>query len=65
MIPYDEKKIAEKTGFPVDTVVVAFGLFRKLGLIFYGQDGSIVLPDVPDITGSETNDAIRQRRCTT
>lgn len=63
MIPYDEKKIAEKTGFPVDTVVVAFGLFRKLGLIFYGQDGSIVLPDVPDITGSETNDAIRQRRC--
>lgn len=62
MIPYDEKKIAEKTGFPVDTVVVAFGLFRKLGLIFYDQDGSIVLPEVTQIVGSETDDAARKRR---
>ena len=62
MIPYDEKKIAEKTGFSVDTVVVAFGLFRKLGLVFYNSDGSLVLPAVPDLVGSETDAAERQRR---
>lgn len=62
MIPYDEKKIAEKTGFPVDTVVVAFGLFRKLGLIFYDQDGSIVLPEVQGVVGSECESAARVRK---
>lgn len=62
MIPYDEKKIAEKTGFPVDTVVVAFGLFRKLGLMFYDPDGSIVLPEVQDSVGSECESAARVRR---
>ena len=62
MIPYDEKKIAEKTGFPVDTVVVAFGLFQKLGLIFYDQDGSIVLPEVQGVVGSECESAARVRK---
>lgn len=62
MIPYDEKKIAEKTGFSVDTVVVAFGLFRKLGLVFYGPDGSLVLPEVPALVGSECESAVRVRK---
>lgn len=62
MIPYDEKKIAEKTGFAVDTVVVAFGLFRKLGLMFYDPDGTLVIPEVAKIVGSETDDAARKRR---
>lgn len=62
MIPYDEKKIAEKTGFSVDTVVVAFGLFRKLGLMFCDSDGSLVLPEVSSLVGSECESAGRVRK---
>lgn len=62
MIPYDEKKIAEKTGFAVDTVVVAFGLFRKLGLMFYDPEGAIVLPAVSGSVGSECESAARVRK---
>ena len=61
-IPYDPKKIAQKTGFDIDTVNVAISLFKHLGLIEETQEGIQILPEVKNMVGSESESAARVRK---
>lgn len=62
-IPYEPKKISQKTGFDIDTVNVALSLFKHLGLIEETQEGIPVMPEVKNMVGSESASAIRMRKC--
>ena len=57
-IPYEPKKISQKTGFDIDTVNVALSLFKHLGLIEETQEGIPVMPEVKNMVGSESASAI-------
>lgn len=50
-IPYEPKKISQKTGFDIDTVNVALSLFKHLGLIEETQEGIPVMPEVKNMVG--------------
>ena len=60
-IPYEPKKISQKTGFDIDTVNVALSLFKHLGLIEETQEGIPVMPEVKNMVGSESESAARVR----
>ena len=61
-IPYEPKKISQKTGFDIDTVNVALSLFKHLGLIEETQEGIPVMPEVENMVGSESESAARVRK---
>ena len=61
-IPYEPKKISQKTGFDIDTVNVALSLFKHLGLIEETQGGIPVMPEVKNMVGSESESAARVRK---
>ena len=61
-IPYEPKKISQKTGFDIDTVNVALSLFKHLGLIEETQEGIPVIPEVKNMVGSESESAARVRK---
>lgn len=61
-IPYEPKKISQKTGFDIDTVNVALSLFKHLGLIEETQEGIPVMPEVKNMVGCESESAARVRK---
>ena len=61
-IPYEPKKISQKTGFDIDTVNVALSIFKHLGLIEETQGGIPVMPEVKNMVGSESESAARVRK---
>ena len=61
-IPYEPKKISQKTGFDIDTVNVALSLFKHLGLIEETQEGIPVMPEVKNMVGSESESAARVQK---
>lgn len=63
-VPYDPKKIAQKTGIDFDTVTIAISLFKHLGLIVENQDGVLTLPEVPKMVGEESasKEAVKKRK---
>lgn len=61
IIPYDAGKIARDTKFPIDTVIVALELFKKIGLIYEQENGILKIPYITDIVGSETEYAKKKR----
>lgn len=61
-IPYEPKKISQKTGFDIDNVNVALSLFKHLGLIEETQEGIPVMPEVKNMVGSESESAARVRK---
>lgn len=61
-IPYEPRKISQKTGFDIDTVNVALSLFKHLGLIEETQEGIPVMPEVKNMVGSESESATRVRK---
>ena len=64
IIPYEPRKIAEITHISIDTVLVAMELFKKTGLMCDRPDGTVALPSVPSMVGTESANkaAIRQQR---
>ena len=62
IIPYDTKKIAEITKFPTDTVVVALGLYSRIGLIYKTEQGTLIIPGVEAMVGYETQWADKKRK---
>lgn len=62
-VPYDAKKIADRTRFPLDIVMAAMRIFTKLGLIEIDAQGIITIPTVPAMVGSRSasKDAMRKR----
>lgn len=62
IIPFDVDKIQRDCKyFSRDTVSIALGLFKKLGLIYEQSEGSLIISDFDTLIGSET-DYARQKR---
>lgn len=62
IIPFDVDKIQRDCKyFNRDTVTIALGLFKKLGLIYEQESGSLVIADFEELIGSETDYAKQKR----
>lgn len=62
MIPYDVEKIRRETKyFSKDTILVALELYKKLGLVYAGEDGIMTIANYDSMVGSETNYAQNKR----
>ena len=62
LVAYDEKMLASLTDTNIDIVRSAMKIFQELGMITMLQDGTIFLPEVPKLTGKESESAERVRR---
>lgn len=63
IIPYDVEKIERDCKwFSTDTIRIALGLYKNLGLIYEDKDGTLVLTDHDNLVGSETDYAEKNRR---
>lgn len=62
IIPFDVDKIQRDCKyFSRDTVTIALGLFKKLGLIYEQESGSLIIVDFENLIGSETDYAKQKR----
>ena len=63
MIPYDAAKIQRDCKyFSIDTVILALGYYKKLGLVFELDNGFLKIANYENIIGSETDSAERMRK---
>lgn len=61
-IPYSEKMLATITGTNVDVLRAALQTLLELRLVDVLEDGTLFLPEVANMTGSESSSAERARR---
>lgn len=62
IIPFDVDKIQRDCKyFSRDTVAVALGLFKRLGLIYEQNPGSLIISNFDDMIGSESDYAKQKR----
>jgi predicted phage replisome organizer len=61
LVPYNENMLSALTDTNVDIVRSAMKLFSELGMLTVLQDGTIFLPEVPKLTGNESESAERVR----
>ncbi len=63
MIPYDAAKIQRDCKyFSIDTVTLALGYYKRLGLIYEQEDGFLKIANYENIIGSESESLERVRR---
>jgi predicted phage replisome organizer/uncharacterized phage protein (TIGR02220 family) len=62
LVPYNAEMLAAITDTNVDIVKSAIKIFCELGLMQIFDDGTIFLPQVPSITGKESESAERVRK---
>lgn len=63
LVPYDAAKIVRDCKyFDFDTVVVALGLYKKLGLVYEQENGILKIANFDGIIGSEGEAAERMRQ---
>jgi predicted phage replisome organizer/uncharacterized phage protein (TIGR02220 family) len=61
LVPYNEQMLASLTGTNIDIVRSAMKMFQELGMIRILEDGTIFMPEVPRLTGKESESAERVR----
>ena len=62
VIPYDVNKIQRDCKwFSLDTIRVALELYKRFGLVYEEQDGTLVITDHHNLVGSETDFAQQKR----
>jgi uncharacterized phage protein (TIGR02220 family)/predicted phage replisome organizer len=61
LVPYNDEMLSAVTDTNVDIVRNAVKIFCELGLMKIFDDGTIFLPEVPSITGKESESAERVR----
>ncbi|MBK5247337.1 MAG: phage replisome organizer N-terminal domain-containing protein [Peptostreptococcaceae bacterium] len=61
LVAYNEEMLSSLTDTNVDTVRMAVKIFTELGIIRILEDGTIFIPDVPRLTGKESDSAERVR----
>lgn len=62
IIPYNVEKIQrDLKWFSIDTIRVALGLYRQLGLIYEQDDGSLKITDFDRLIGSQTISAEKKQ----
>lgn len=64
LVPYNVERLSSMTKTPIDTVVVALELLKKIGLVKVVEDGAMFIPQIAEMTGSESanDNAQRQKR---
>ena len=62
LVPYNAEMLSAITDTNVDIVKSAIQIFCELGLMQIFDDGTIFLPQVPQITGKESESAERVRK---
>lgn len=64
IIPYDLNSLSKLTNTPVDTVKVALELLRHIGLVDILETGELIITQLDELVGSETNKAklMREKR---
>lgn len=63
MIPYDAAKIQRDCKyFSIDTVTLALGYYKRLGLVYEQEDGFLKIANYENIIGSESESAERVRK---
>lgn len=60
--PYDEKRLSELTRTDRKTVRQALAALTEIGLIEEMENGGLLLPEIGNMVGSETEKAERMRR---
>lgn len=61
-IQYDAAKIQRECKyFSIDTILVALNLFKKLGLIYKEEDGTMQISNYEDMLGSETQGSLEKQ----
>ena len=62
IMPFDVDKIQRDCKyFSRDTITIALGLFKKLGLIYEQDTGGLVISDFVNLVGCETDYAVQKR----
>lgn len=62
IIPYDEEKIQrDMKYFTIDTIRVAMTLYKKLGLIYEQENGTLKIADFENMIGSQTISAYKKQ----
>lgn len=61
-IPYDTKKLAEITGTSLPAAETAMALLTSAGLVEVQENGALFMPQMEDMTGSETERAAIMRK---
>ncbi|WP_297522982.1 phage replisome organizer N-terminal domain-containing protein [uncultured Clostridium sp.] len=61
-IPYSIEMVAAITGMDIDTVKVAFELFKQLKLIEVLDDGTIYMLEIQNFIGTSSSEADRKRK---
>ena len=61
LVPYNDEMLSSVTDTNIDIVRSAVKLFCELGLMQIFDDGTIFIPEVPKITGKESESAERVR----
>lgn len=63
IVPYDVNKIVRDTKyFDFDTVTIALGLYKKLGLVYEEEDGNLKISNYDEMIGSEAANPHAQRQ---
>ena len=61
IVPIDVDKIVRDTKyFTKDTVIVGIELFKKLGLVYEDNNGSLVLPELDYLVGTSSGQTLRK-----
>jgi predicted phage replisome organizer len=61
LVPYNEQTLASLTDTNIDIVRGALKVFSDLGMVILLSDGTLFLPEVPKLTGKESESAERVR----
>lgn len=62
LIPYDNEKLAEMTKFPLDTVIVAMELLKRIGLVEILENGEIYLTQIQNMIGQQSVGAFKKQQ---
>ncbi len=62
LVPYDNKKLAEMTKTPVDTVIVAMELLKGIGLIQILENGELYISQLENMIGSQSKSALKKQQ---
>lgn len=62
LVPYDNKKLAEMTRTPVDTVIVAMELLKGIGLIKILENGELYISQLENMIGSQSKSALKKQQ---
>ena len=62
LVPYDNKKLAEMTKTPVDTVIVAMELLKGIGLIQILENGELYITQLENMIGSQSKSALKKQQ---